>query len=189
MTANAQTPNGFWWCPHCKEEVGSYHVTYQERHESCGNGVWWIDDAETLSAVESLKRDLAAVRVQLELSEKAGWENFEAVQEIDNFLISKSLLTIRHNGGGKEAGRNVAESIADIVSRAERAESALAAAKAEAEALRDDAERYRWLRERLYGFDADFCENGLGVVFKFPEDSRIGVGQALDAAIDAARKG
>ena len=65
----------------------------------------------------------------------------------------------------------------------------LIAAKAEADALREDAERYRWLRERLYGFDADFCENGLGVVFKFPEDSRIGVGQALDAAIDAARKG
>jgi hypothetical protein len=62
----------------------------------------------------------------------------------------------------------------------------LAAAKAKAEVLRVDAERYRWLRERLYGFDADFCENGLGVIFKFPEDSRIGVGQALDAAIDAA---
>ena len=49
-----------------------------------------------------------------------------------------------------------------LVDRAERAESALAAAKAEADALRVDAERYRWLR----------LNNG-----------------DLDAAIDAARKG
>lgn len=60
---------------------------------------------------------------------------------------------------------------------------ALAAKLAEAE---KDAARYRWLRANLYGFDADVCESGLGVVFKFPERSRIGTGVNLDAAIDAA---
>jgi hypothetical protein len=54
--------------------------------------------------------------------------------------------------------------------------------------LREDAERYRWLRPRIHGFDADVCHGGLGVVFKFPENSRVGIGASLDAAIDAARK-
>ena len=54
--------------------------------------------------------------------------------------------------------------------------------------LREDAERYRWLRPRIHGFDADVCHGGLGVVFKFPENTRVGVGASLDAAIDAARK-
>jgi hypothetical protein len=62
------------------------------------------------------------------------------------------------------------------------------AAETEITRLREDAERYRWLRPRIIGFDADFCENGLGVVFKFPENSLFGVGASLDAAIDAARK-
>jgi len=62
-------------------------------------------------------------------------------------------------------------------------------AEAEIARLREDAERYRWLRPRLYGFDAEICKNGLGVVFKFPENTRVGVGDSLDAAIDAARKG
>jgi hypothetical protein len=61
-------------------------------------------------------------------------------------------------------------------------------AEAEIARLREDAERYRWLRPRIIGFDADFCQGGLGVVFKFPENSRVGIGASLDAAIDAARK-
>jgi len=59
---------------------------------------------------------------------------------------------------------------------------------AEIARLREDAERYRWLRPRLDGFDVDICKNGLGVVFRFPENTRVGVGDSLDAAIDAARK-
>ena len=61
-------------------------------------------------------------------------------------------------------------------------------AEAEIARLREDAERYRWLRPRIIGFDADVCQGGLGVVFKFPENSQVGVGASLDAAIDAARK-
>lgn len=57
-------------------------------------------------------------------------------------------------------------------------------AEATAETQRN-AERWRKLRARLYGFDADWCEDGLGVVFKFPASSRVGVGQALDDAVDA----
>ena len=42
-------PEGYWFCPYCKEEVGGYHVTHQELHESCGMQVKWIesnDDGE-----------------------------------------------------------------------------------------------------------------------------------------------
>ena len=64
----------------------------------------------------------------------------------------------------------------------------IAELEAEIARLREDALKYRWLRPRLYGFDADVCHGGLGVVFKFPENTRVGVGDSLDAAIDAARK-
>lgn len=37
------TPDkGYWWCPHCSEEVGVWHVTYQEFHEACGRPVEWV---------------------------------------------------------------------------------------------------------------------------------------------------
>jgi plasmid stabilization system protein ParE len=62
------------------------------------------------------------------------------------------------------------------------------AAETEIARLLEDAERYRWLRPRIHGFDADVCHGGLGVVFKFPENSRVGIGASLDAAIDAARR-
>ncbi len=47
----AQTPEpaGYWWCPNCKEEIGAYHVTYQEKHESCGHSVEWITPPTTES--------------------------------------------------------------------------------------------------------------------------------------------
>jgi hypothetical protein len=32
---------GYWWCPECKEELGWYHVTCQEKHETCGTSVIW----------------------------------------------------------------------------------------------------------------------------------------------------
>ena len=49
MTDEGKTaPTGYWWCSACKEEVGGYHVTNQEKHESCGHPVIWVEpvDAE-----------------------------------------------------------------------------------------------------------------------------------------------
>lgn len=31
--------DAFWWCATCSEEVDDSRVTYQERHDSCGNAV------------------------------------------------------------------------------------------------------------------------------------------------------
>lgn len=58
--------------------------------------------------------------------------------------------------------------------------------RAEAEALRKDAERYRWLRDRLFGADWDWNNEGVPVVlFRWPDGASIGAD--LDAAIDAAK--
>lgn len=43
---SAAAQGGYWWCAHCKVEVGSYHVTYQELHEDCGYPVEWITNAD-----------------------------------------------------------------------------------------------------------------------------------------------
>lgn len=50
-----------------------------------------------------------------------------------------------------------------------------------------DVERYRWLRERLFGADLDWNGEGVPVIlFRWPESASIGAN--LDAAIDAAMK-
>ena len=35
-----------WWCPNCKELLDGSRVTYQERCDTCGHGVSWIDQKE-----------------------------------------------------------------------------------------------------------------------------------------------
>ena len=57
--------------------------------------------------------------------------------------------------------------------------------------LKADAERYRWLRDRFFGADFDWNEEGVScVLFKWPETAKIGanIDVAIDAAIAAARK-
>lgn len=66
-----------------------------------------------------------------------------------------------------------------LLERAEQAEAKLAAAQAENAALREDAERYRWLRSQY--------EDRPYAVFAWDDDCAIG-GDDLDAALDAARK-
>ncbi|TAK89374.1 MAG: hypothetical protein EPO06_11975 [Burkholderiaceae bacterium] len=46
MTAGAARGN-FWWCSNCREEVDPARVTFQERHDSCGHAVRWIDAKPT----------------------------------------------------------------------------------------------------------------------------------------------
>lgn len=63
-------------------------------------------------------------------------------------------------------------------------QSTIDALKAEAESLRADAERYRWLRSLDGSCDAAACVN-INIGFDWIEQH----GEQLDAAIDAARKG
>ena len=54
--------------------------------------------------------------------------------------------------------------------------------------LREDAERYRWLRPRLFSADFDYNENGIvALVFEMPPNSQIWAD--CDMTVDAARKG
>lgn len=69
---------------------------------------------------------------------------------------------------------------------ARKAAAEITRLRAEAEALRKDAERYRWLRDRLFGADWDWNNEGVPVVlFRWPDGASIGAD--LDAAIDAAK--
>lgn len=37
-----ETPEGYWWCPECKEKVGPHSVPLDKRHETCGDYIQWI---------------------------------------------------------------------------------------------------------------------------------------------------
>ena len=70
-----------------------------------------------------------------------------------------------------------------------------------AEALREDAERYRWLRDRSVNFDPNddgkgtpYCVYGLGMgdtspTFGTELDAMVDASRSADAAINAARRG
>ena len=59
---------------------------------------------------------------------------------------------------------------------------------AENEALRDDAKRYRWLREQMLGVDFDWNESGItALYFEMPDGCAYG--GDCDRNIDAAMKG
>ena len=58
---------------------------------------------------------------------------------------------------------------------------------AELAQAREDARRYRWLRDRLHAIDYEYGEPHVPVlVFEYPQGQAVGPGRALDAAIDAA---
>ena len=64
----------------------------------------------------------------------------------------------------------------------------LRALLAELDAAREDAARYRWLRNRMLGVDFDWCENGMtALAFEMPDGCAYG--SDCDQNIDAARKG
>ena len=72
---------------------------------------------------------------------------------------------------------------------------------AERDALREDAERYRWLRDRSVNFDPNddgkgtpYCVYGLGMgdtspTFGTELDAMVDASRSADAAINAARRG
>lgn len=54
--------DGYWWCSHCEEEVGAARVTFQERHDSCGRPVEWIepeDGVDWRAQAEAAEKDRA----------------------------------------------------------------------------------------------------------------------------------
>jgi hypothetical protein len=87
---------GYWWCPNCKEELGWYHVTHQEKHEACGCDVDLLDSHEglerelaaaladlanekrehqiTVNDALATHRELAAAKAEIARLEKADWE-------------------------------------------------------------------------------------------------------------------
>ena len=42
----AEYENSYWWCPNCKEELSGCRVTYQEKCDTCGNAVVWVENKD-----------------------------------------------------------------------------------------------------------------------------------------------
>ena len=38
---------GYWWCPECEEECIWSRVTSEEKHDTCGHPVTWIEPDAT----------------------------------------------------------------------------------------------------------------------------------------------
>ncbi len=68
-------------------------------------------------------------------------------------------------------------------------ERELAAVTAERDALRQDAERYRWLRDRFFGFDSYGMYWAASFSRLAPRTVVVNPAERLDAAIDASIAG
>ena len=93
MTDEGKTaPTGYWWCPTCKEEVGGYHVTNQEKHESCGHPVIWV---EPVDAELCPKGTMAALRKMTNwascLDEELMGER-QVVESVADIATAESIL-------------------------------------------------------------------------------------------------
>lgn len=93
-------------------------------------------------------------------------------------------MLVQHGGPkGMDYGWNLQEYDSEMH---REAAAEITRLRAEAEAMGKDAERYRWLRDRLFGADWDWNNEGVPVVlFRWPDGASIGAD--LDAAIDAAK--
>ena len=48
----------YWWCPHCKREVDSGNVTFEEKHDTCGYPVTVIEIDSDYDGVVNWKREV-----------------------------------------------------------------------------------------------------------------------------------
>jgi hypothetical protein len=54
---------GDWWCPSCKEALVWQRVTYEERCDTCGTSVVWVDaDTGTCSNCDRLQAEIQRLR-------------------------------------------------------------------------------------------------------------------------------
>ena len=42
----AEYENSYWWCPNCNEELSGCRVTYQEKCDTCGHAVVWVENKD-----------------------------------------------------------------------------------------------------------------------------------------------
>lgn len=137
----SDTQEGFWWCPECKEEVGAYHVTNQERHEQCGSSVEYLQDRSLAERNAQLERDLAAA---LRERDMIAQETIERCAKVCESHVGED--TRSYDGISIEQATKIADDEAHICADNIRALSA-PAIREEWEHKCEDAERYRWERE------------------------------------------
>ena len=75
-------PQGYWYCPHCQEEIIETRVTYQELHDACGHRVEWIEpvdlDIDKLKQLADLVPELVEV-LNLEIKTLDYLERWEKI--------------------------------------------------------------------------------------------------------------
>ena len=125
------------------------------------------DDAPSLSQVEydALVRDAMLWR---------------AKQPSDDALVTELNAIIAR-------GKTLSPNLIGRDNLLSRCRDRICALTTELAQAREDARRYRWLRDRLHAIDYEYGEPHVPVlVFEYPQGQAVGPGRALDAAIDAA---
>ena len=140
-----------------------------------GKMALWDARQRAAGAIETLDATVAILRAELaELKSAAGWQKA---------IVDAKLVEAR------EQAERRAEALDEIC--AQRFEE-IAQLQQRAEAMREDAERYRWLRDVPQGAKSKDGSGPLVVVdspSKIPRYVGPLAGKFLDAALDAARKG
>ena len=84
--------NGFWWCARCNEEVGPGRVTFQERHEDCGNGLEWMEDVTVVDLLARLEAAESSLKAANERVKELTETNLDNEDEIRSLIAQKGVL-------------------------------------------------------------------------------------------------
>ena len=93
------------------------------------NECWIACEADQASTIAQLKLDL-------EKASNAAWNNFVAIEVINDYLIELDLLVITHHGGGREVGLNIVDSIKQLHLENKKLRDALVIAKGLLDAMK-----------------------------------------------------
>ena len=99
---------GDWWCPNCKEALDGSRVTFQERCDTCGQAVEWIE-AAVATEVERLRAELTRLRAELEEARGYKVEADRLAREWKRAESERDALRRERAEAGARADKNLCE--------------------------------------------------------------------------------
>jgi hypothetical protein len=105
------------WRVAVKRNGKSYHEYTECEQMNSEEGYYsHVGKLEPLFDEESLQPLLQRL-AKLEGAEIAAWNNWEALEQVQNFLIEHNLLLTPYDGEGEAAGKNIVHSIQAIIGK------------------------------------------------------------------------
>lgn len=95
-TKDKPTPEGFWWCPSCKMEIGGCNVTHEEHCDRCGQYVQWVELAHSMpNRWVALRDTFACAAIKALLTDRqADYASFADMAE-DAYKAADAMLAER----------------------------------------------------------------------------------------------